>query len=102
MRSDNGSEFTAKRIRKRLREAGSITASIEPGSSWENGNIESFHAHMQAEFASGELFDAMYEACALPTPCQEFFQLFELICRIDLIHPRFFSLASHDRIVRFG
>lgn len=41
LRSDNGSEFTADRIRKWLQTTGVITAYIEPGSPWENGNIES-------------------------------------------------------------
>lgn len=65
MRSDNGSEFTVKQIRKYLRDAGSITAYIEPGNPWENGYIESFNARMRAEFLNGELFDIMFEARAL-------------------------------------
>lgn len=65
MRSDNGGEFTANRIRKWLRDAGSITAYIEPGSPWENGYIESFNARMRAEFLNGELFDTMFEAQVL-------------------------------------
>ena len=65
MRSDNGSEFTANRIRKWLRDAGSITAYIEPGSPWENGYIESFNARMRAEFLNGEIFDTMFEAQVL-------------------------------------
>ena len=65
MRSDNGSEFTAKQIRQWLKDAGSITAYIEPGSPWENGYIESFNARMRAEFLNGELFDTMYEAQVL-------------------------------------
>ncbi|MEA5058444.1 MAG: integrase core domain-containing protein [Candidatus Pelethousia sp.] len=65
MRSDNGSEFTARQIRKWLRDAGFITAYIEPGSPWENGYIESFNARMRAEFLNGKLFDTMFEAQVL-------------------------------------
>ena len=65
MRSDNGSEFTAKQIRRWLSDAGSITAYIEPGSPWENGYVESFNARMRAEFLNGELFDTMFEAQVL-------------------------------------
>lgn len=65
IRSDNGSEFTAKRIRKWLGNAGVITAYIEPGSPWENGYIESFNARMRDEFLNGELFGNMYEAQVL-------------------------------------
>ena len=37
MRSDNGSEFTAKQVRQWLKDAGPIAAYIEPGRPWENG-----------------------------------------------------------------
>lgn len=62
LRSDNGSEFTAKKIRKWLANVGVITAYIEPGSPWENGYCESFNARMRDEFLNGELFGNMYEA----------------------------------------
>ncbi len=62
LRSDNGSEFTANKIRQWLSNAGVITAYIEPGSPWENGFCESFNARMRDEFLNGELFGNMYEA----------------------------------------
>ena len=62
LRSDNGSEFTANKIRNWLSEIGVITAYIEPGSPWENGFIESFNSRMRDEFLNGEIFDTMYEA----------------------------------------
>lgn len=65
LRSDNGSEFTAKKLRKWLANVGVITAYIEPGSPWENGYCESFNARMRNEFLSGELFGNMYEAQVL-------------------------------------
>ncbi len=43
IRSDNGSEFTAKKVRKFIRNLGTLPAFIEPGSPWENGYIESFN-----------------------------------------------------------
>ena len=42
IRSDNGSEFTAKAVRSWLQRLGIKTLYIEPGSLWENGYIESF------------------------------------------------------------
>ena len=42
IRSDNGSEFTAKSVREWLGRVGVKTLFIEPGSPWENGYIESF------------------------------------------------------------
>ncbi len=62
LRSDNGTEFTANKIRKWLKNAGVITAYIEPGSPWENGFCESFNARMRDEFLNGELFGNMLEA----------------------------------------
>lgn len=65
LRSDNGSEFTAKRIREWLQNAGILATYIEPGSPWENGYIESFNARMRDEFLNGELFGNLYEAKVL-------------------------------------
>jgi len=65
LRSDNGSEFTAKKLRQWLSEIGVITAYIEPGSPWENGYCESFNARMRDEFLNGEIFGNMYEAQVL-------------------------------------
>jgi transposase InsO family protein len=47
IRSDNGSEFTAKAIRKWLADLGVKTLYIEPGSPWENGYIESFNGKLR-------------------------------------------------------
>ena len=43
IRSDNGSEFTAKAVRGWLGKVGVKTLFIEPGSPWENGYNESFN-----------------------------------------------------------
>jgi len=42
IRSDNGPEFTARVIRDWLGKLEARTLYIEPGSSWENGYVESF------------------------------------------------------------
>lgn len=73
LRSDNGSEFTAKRVRDWLRTAGVITAYIEPGSPWENGCCESFNSRMRDEFLSGELFGNMHEARILTKGWVEYY-----------------------------
>ncbi len=62
IRSDNGSEFTATRLREWLDRLSVQTAYIEPGSPWENGFCESFNARMRDEFINGEIFDTMHEA----------------------------------------
>jgi len=65
IRSDNGSEFTAKVIRKWLQRVGVKTAYIEPGSPWENGYIESFNGKLRDELLNGEIFDTILEVKVL-------------------------------------
>lgn len=62
IRSDNGSEFTANRLREWLKNVNVGTAYIEPGSPWENGYCESFNSKMRDEFLNLEIFDTMFEA----------------------------------------
>ena len=56
IRSDNGSEFTAKVVREWLSRLGVRTLYIEPGSPWENGYCESFNAKLRDELLTGEIF----------------------------------------------
>jgi transposase InsO family protein len=56
IRSDNGSEFTAKRLLKWFKDIEVATMFIEPGSPWENGYCESFNSIMRDNFLNGELF----------------------------------------------
>src|ERR1700733_13557500 len=41
---------------------GAKTAYIEPGSPWENGNIESFNRKLRDELLNGEIFYTLNEA----------------------------------------
>ena len=65
IRSDNGSEFTAKAVRSWLQRLGIKTLYIEPGSPWENGYIESFNGKLRDELLNGEIFDTLFEAKVL-------------------------------------
>jgi len=56
IRSDNGSEFTAKSLREWLGSLGVKTAYIEPGSPWENGYNESFNGKLRDELLNREIF----------------------------------------------
>lgn len=56
IRSDNGPEFTAKKVKKWLKDMGVKTLFIEPGSPWENGYVESFNAHLRDELLDREIF----------------------------------------------
>ena len=65
IRSDNGSEFTAKVVRRWLKTLRIRPLYIEPGSPWENGYIESFHDKLRDELLNREIFDTMWEARVL-------------------------------------
>ena len=65
IRSDNGSEFTAKMVQVWLKGLGVTTLYIEPGSPWENGYIESFNGKLRDELLNGEIFDTLLEAQVL-------------------------------------
>ena len=62
IRSDNGSEFTAQRVRTWLSKLSVKPLFIEPGSPWENGYIESFNGKMRDELLAGEIFYTLQEA----------------------------------------
>ena len=65
IRSDNGSEFTAKAVRSWFLHLGIKTLYIEPGSPWENGYIESFNGKLRDELLNREIFDTLFEAKVL-------------------------------------
>jgi len=65
IRSDNGPEFIAKRLRWWLKRHKINTLFIEPGSPWENGYIESFNGRLGDELLKREIFDTLYEAKVL-------------------------------------
>ncbi len=62
IRSDNGSEFTAKALREWIESVGVKTAYIEPGSPWENGYNESFNGKLRDELLNTEIFYSFKEA----------------------------------------
>jgi transposase InsO family protein len=65
IRSDNGAEFTAHKVRSWLEQLTVQTMYIEPGSPWENGYIESFNGKMRDEVLRREVFDTILEAKVL-------------------------------------
>ncbi len=65
IRSDNGSEFTAKGLREWIGSLGVRTAYIEPGSPWENGYNESFNGKLRDELLNREIFCSLKEARVL-------------------------------------
>ena len=65
LRSDNGSEFTARVVRDWLKAVGVRTLYIEPGSPWENGYVESFNGKLRDELLNVEVFETLKEAQVL-------------------------------------
>jgi transposase InsO family protein len=65
LRSDNGTEFTARAIRKWLARIGVRTLYITPASPWENGYIESFNGKLRDELLNLEIFSTIMEARVL-------------------------------------
>ena len=65
IRSDNGSEFTARLVREWLKRLKVKTLFIEPGSPWENGYNESFNGKLRDELLNGEIFYTLKEAQVL-------------------------------------
>jgi len=65
IRSDNGSEFTAKMLQDWLKRLNVKTAFITPGSPWENGYNESFNGRFRDEFLNQETFYTLEEARVL-------------------------------------
>lgn len=62
LRSDNGPEFVARRVRRWLDQASVGTLFIEKGSPWENGYVESFNGKLRDELLDRELFLSLEEA----------------------------------------
>jgi putative transposase len=65
IRSDNGAEFTATKVREWLERIGVKTLFIQPGSPWENGYIESFNGKLRDELLAREQFDTLLESKVL-------------------------------------
>ncbi|MGA2876663.1 MAG: integrase core domain-containing protein [Nitrososphaerales archaeon] len=62
LRSDSGSEFIARIVQDWFREHGIKSIYIAPGSPWQNGWIESFHARLRDECLNRELLLNLREA----------------------------------------
>ncbi len=64
-RVSEANQFVAKQVQAWLAAAKVGAAYITPGSPWENGHVESFHASLRAEFIDRELFYTMKEVAVM-------------------------------------
>jgi putative transposase len=65
LRSDNGPEFVATRVKEWLKRQGIQTLYIEPGSPWQNARGESFNGRLRDECLNVEWFRNLQEARAI-------------------------------------
>ncbi len=62
LRSDNGPEFIAEKLKTWLNKRGTDTLHIDAGSPWQNGFIESFNSKVRDEHLNMEIFLTLREA----------------------------------------
>jgi len=62
LRSDNGSEFIEKSLRAWLKDQGTDSLFIDPGSPWQNGKCESFNGKFRDECLNTQWFRTLREA----------------------------------------
>ncbi len=62
LRSDNGPEFVATRVKEWLTASGVQTSFIEPGKPWQNGTNESFNGKLRDECLNMQWFRNLREA----------------------------------------
>lgn len=65
VRSDNGSEFIAAKLRIWFETLDLKPLFIQPGSPWENGYVESFNGKLRDELLKREVFYSLKEAQVL-------------------------------------
>ncbi len=65
IRSDNGSEFIAGRVKAHLSSVQSETRYVDPGAPWQNSYAESFNSRLRDEVLTQEIFCSLPEAQAL-------------------------------------
>lgn len=71
IRSDNGSEFIAKKMKKWLKNANVETLYIAPGAPWQNGYAESFNSRLRDEFLEMNYFHTLSETKQLAAAWKE-------------------------------
>ena len=100
IRSDNGSEFTAEKVREWLKAVGVKTLFITPGSPWENGYNESFNGKLRDELLNREIFELyLKQRYSLRDGERNITKLDHIaVLVIDLLLPRLFTLKSSNLI----
>jgi len=94
LRSDNGSEFIAVKLKKWLEELGCGTIFIEPGSPWENPYIESFNGKLRDECLNMNMFENINEARVVINQWREEYNEFRPHSSLNYLTPGEFARRS--------
>ena len=97
IRSDNGPEFIAKKVRNWVAAVGAKTAFIEPGSPWENGYCENFVARFRDEPLNGEIFYSLCEAQILIEQWRRHYNTRRPYCALGYRPPALDATISMDQ-----
>ncbi len=97
IRSDNGPEFVAEKVRNWIATVGTKTAFIEPGSPWENGYCESFNGRLRDELLNGEIFYTLREAEIIIDDCRRHYNTIRPHSALGYRPPAPETIVSMDR-----
>jgi putative transposase len=97
IRCDNGPEFVARAIRDWCRFSGTGTSFIDPGSPWQNPNVESFNGRARDELFAREIFDSILEARVLYEDWRRAYNLHRPHRSLGLQPPAVFAAAFNNQ-----
>lgn len=91
LRSDNGPEFIADKVKMWTESLGVETMYIEPGAPWQNGYAESFNSRLRDEFLEMNYFTTMAEAQELARRWREHYNHKRLHSSLGYLTPAEFA-----------
>ena len=98
IRSDNGPEFIADRVKTWIRQRGSETLYIEPGHPWENPFIERFIGTLKHDCLHRYLFDKVSEAQSILDNWRDEYNAHRPHSALGYLTPDAFA-ANHNGII---
>lgn len=95
IRSDNGSEFRSRVLKRWLKEKGVDPIFVEPGSPWQNGYVESLNGKLRDECLNEEMFFSRAEAQTVVDWWRQVYNEQRPHMSLDYKTPRAFA-AEHE------
>ena len=97
IRSDNGPEFVARRVRQWLQERQCATIFITPGSPWQNPFVESFFGTLRRECLDRYLFDNIRQAQELLETWRQEYNRHRPHSSLSYLTPSGFAIKYHEK-----